>query len=90
MGAAQEKADAVKCKTASFLYGEAVFCGVRADAFAVGERLAREADDAVSPQVRIPRPLTSNRAQPIYNTAVATSMKVIATLIRISETPRMP
>ena len=41
-------------------------------------------------QVRIPRPLTSNRAQPMYNTMVATSMKVIAMLIRMSETPRMP
>src|SRR5450830_1915972 len=45
---------------------------------------------AIRRYVRIPRPLTSNRVQPMYNTAVATIMKVIATLIRISDTPRMP
>ena len=44
----------------------------------------------IAAQVRIPRPLTSNRAQPIYNTTVATIIKVIATLILISDTPRMP
>ena len=41
-------------------------------------------------QVRIPRPLTSNRAHPRYRITVATNMNVIAILIRISETPRMP
>lgn len=55
-----------------------------------GARLARESRDAVLDQVRIPRPLTSNRAQPMYKATVATSMKVIATLILMSETPRMP
>ncbi|MGF6130776.1 hypothetical protein QF019_006017 [Pseudomonas frederiksbergensis] len=56
----------------------------------VGARLAREGRDAVSNQVRIPRPLTSKRAQPMYKATVATSMNVIATLILMSETPRMP
>ena len=40
--------------------------------------------------VRIPRPLTSNRAHPRYSTTVATSMNVIAMLILMSDTPRMP
>ncbi|MGY4493169.1 hypothetical protein ACVW0A_003425 [Pseudomonas sp. TE3610] len=39
---------------------------------------------------RIPRPLTSKRAQPMYSTMVAMTMKATATLIRISDTPRMP
>ena len=56
----------------------------------VGARLAREADDSVADQVRMPRPLTSNRAQATYSTTVATIMKVIATLILMSDTPRMP
>ena len=56
----------------------------------VGARLAREADDSVADQVRMPRPLTNNRAQATYNTTVATTMKVIATLILMSDTPRMP
>ena len=55
-----------------------------------GSGLARDGSGAVWDQVRIPRPLTSNRAQAIYNTTVATSMNVIAMPMRISDTPRMP
>lgn len=55
-----------------------------------GNEPARERVDAVSDQVRIPRPLTSNRAQPKYSTTVATSIKVIAMPILISDTPKMP
>ena len=39
---------------------------------------------------RMPRPLTSKRAQAMYSTIVATTIKVRATLILMSETPRMP
>ena len=39
---------------------------------------------------RMPRPLTSKRAQAMHSTIVATTIKVSATLILMSETPRMP
>jgi hypothetical protein len=39
---------------------------------------------------RIPRPLTNNRAQPKYNAIVAITINAIATLIRMSDTPRIP
>ena len=55
-----------------------------------GSEPAREEVDSVLSQVRIPRPLTSNRAQPRYSTTVATSMKVMAMPILMSDTPRMP
>lgn len=55
-----------------------------------GSGLARDGSDTVLDQVRIPRPLTSNRAQPKYSTTVATSMKLMAMPMRMSDTPRMP